>query len=124
MPKIIIVVMAVLWFKYKNDPKRNEHLESHLLMFAYSTCISGLFLFIFSYHRDNFWLSTIISTVLVLITIFSILWPLCLGCPKKGRKSGQVGGSPPDVDDTSGLYDVSRVELLKGPQSGAPKLIF
>lgn len=124
MPKTIIVVMAVLWYQYKDDPERNAHMESHLVMFAYSTCIAGLFLFIFAYDEDNFWLSLCVGIILVLITIFSILWPLCCGCPKKGRKSGQVGVFPPDGDDTYDQYDVSKVELLKGSQSGDPKLKF
>ena len=124
MPKTIIVVMTVLWYQHKDDPERNAHMESHLVMFAYSTCIAGLFLFIFAYDDDDFWLSLSVGVILVFITIFSILWPLCCGCPKKGRKSGQVGGFLPDGPDTDVPYDVSRVELLKRPQSGDPKLIF
>lgn len=123
MPKTIIVVMAVLWYQYKDDTRRTEHLESHLLMFAYSTCIAGLFLFIFAYEEENFWLSLSIGTVLVLVTIFSILWPLCCGC-RRGKKSGRVGVSRLDEGDTNAPYDESRAILLKEPRLGAPKLIF
>ena len=122
MPKITIIVMFELWFQRYNTLETKHELNEHLTMFAYSICITTVFLSVLWFNEnedspEDFWGTWSASLGLTLLVITALLLPLWCLSPSKSEEpvpAGSVRVVPPYVPKNE----------LMGPVPASPRLKF